>query len=362
MKTPSLKLSVLLAALLALLVAVPADAKRRDFVGLSSEDTRGASAAYRAKSFAAQRAAGVQLIRQNFDWASFERSPGKYTWVEYDPYVAAAARAGLRLLPVLYHPPAFRSSAPAAGAERGEYPPRSYEAMGAFAATLVKRYGPNGSFWRAHPSVPYRPIRAWQVWNEPSLSFYWQPGPNPAAYARLLRVVGRWIKAADPRAEVVTAGIPYTQIRSAVPLPRFLRQFYRAGAKGSFNTLAINAYSKDKGELRRTLRKVRRVLRRAGDRRRKIWITELGWATAGPKHRLVVGSAQGRRIRSTFRWIKRNRKRYRIRGIVYFQWRDQKPYPPAFKDMWGLHTGLVDRNGNPKPGLTSFRRGARSLR
>ena len=363
MTAPSALLRILLVALLAALVAPgPAAAKRKDFVGLSSEDTRAGSGSYRAKAFAAQRAAGVQLIRQNFDWASVERSPGRYTFVEYDPYVAAAARSKLRLLPVLYHPPSFRSSAPRSGAQRGEYPPRNYDSMGVFAATLVRRYGPKGSFWRAHPELPYRPIRAWQVWNEPSLRFYWRPRPNAVEYVRLLRVVGRWIKAADRRAEIVTAGIPYTQMRSAVPLGRFLKRMYRAGAKGSFKTLAINAYSKNKRELRRTLRRVRRIMRRNGDRRRRIWITELGWATAGPKHRLVVGSAQGRRIRSTFRWIKRNRKRYRIRGIVYYQWRDQRPYPPAFKDMWGLHTGLVNVKGRPKPGLRSFRRMARRLR
>jgi polysaccharide biosynthesis protein PslG len=354
-------LVVALVALVGAVFALPASAKRRDFVGLSTAELFHYSAAARARTLGAQRAAGVQLLRQDFDWSAIEISPGRYNWAEYDPYMASVAQAGLRVLPVLSHAPSFRSTAPRSGASRGQYPPSNFHTLAFFAAVLVRRYGSNGSFWRAHPSLPYRPIRSWQVWNEPSLSQYWQPGPDPAAYARLLNVVRAGIKGADPRAEVVTAGIPYTQIRSAVPLTRFLRQLYSAGGGSGFNTLAINAYSRNAGELKRTLRKVRRVMRRYGDGRKKVWITEIGWATAGPRHRLVVGAAQGRRIRSSFRWIKRNRKRMRIRGLVYYQWRDSRPYPPTYKDMWGLHTGLVDPNGAAKPGLASFSRAAYSL-
>jgi hypothetical protein len=103
-------------------------------------------------------------------------------------------------------------------------------------------------------------------------------------------------------------------------------------------------------------------MRRHHDRRSKIWITELGWATSGPKHRFNVGFArQGSRIQSTFQWIAQHRAAYNIRGLVYFQWRDQKPYPPAYKDMWGLHTGLLDLDGVAKPGLSAFSQAAHGL-
>ena len=38
---------------------------------------------------------------------------------------------------------------------------------------LQKRYGPRGSWWQDHPDVPKRPIRTWQIWNEPHLRFQW---------------------------------------------------------------------------------------------------------------------------------------------------------------------------------------------
>ena len=356
-------LTATLAAMAALVAAAPAHGDWRDFLGLSSEDSFHGTTSYRSRTFAQERAAGVELIRQNFDWAAIERSPGRYWFVEYDRFVAAAARRRLRLLPVLYHPPQFRSSAPAYGAERGEYPPNDFAAMGAFAAALVRRYGPRGSFWREHPMLPKVPIRAWQVWNEPSLPVYWRPRPSARDYVRLLRAVYGAVKRADRRAEVVTAGLPNSKLSDAVPLERFLRSMYRARARGAFSTLAVNSYARDTRELSGIVRRLRRIMRRHGDRRKRIWITELGWATGGPRHRFNVGqAAQARRIRSTFRWIRNHRRALRLRGVVYFQWRDQPPYPPIYNDMWGLHTGLLDMAGRPKPALDAFRRAAASLR
>jgi hypothetical protein len=43
-----------------------------------------------------------------------------------------------------------------------------------------------------------------------------------------------------------------------------------------------------------------------------------------------------------------------LRGVVYYTWRDQDP-ATATRDYWGLHTGLLDAAGNPKPGYYAFR-------
>src|SRR5436190_6643418 len=354
---------LLVALFVALAAAVPANAARRDFAGISSDDTFHGSSAYRNAAFTRQRAAGVQLIRINWDWAAIERSPGRYSFGEYDSYVGAAAAHHLRLLPVLHDPPRFRSSAPRHGAQRGEYPPSNFGAMGAFAAACVRRYGPKGSFWRSHPGLPKVPIRAWQVWNEPSLPIYWRPRPSPSAYVHLLSAVRFGLRAADPHAEVVTAGVPPSKLRGAIRLTSFLKRMYRAGARRVFRTFALNSYARNTRELSRTIRAVRRIMRRYGDGRKKIWITELGWASSGPRHRFNVGRrGQARRIKSVLRWVRHRRRKLRLRGVVYFQWRDQRPYPPTYKDMWGLHTGLLDLGGNPKPALRTFTRYARRLR
>src|SRR5204862_1791434 len=108
---------LLVALVVALAAAAPASAARRDFVGISSDDTFHGSSSYRDHAFSRQRSVGVQLIRLNFDWAAIERSPGRYSFRDYDSYVGAAASHHLRILPVLHDPPRFRSSAPRHGAE-----------------------------------------------------------------------------------------------------------------------------------------------------------------------------------------------------------------------------------------------------
>ena len=84
-------------------------------------------------------------------------------------------------------------------------------------------------------------------------------------------------------------------------------------------------------------------------------ITELGWCDNGPRHRFCVGSAkQAKLTRNSIALIKRNRKRLKLRGFVFYSWRDGAPYAPNYQDQWGLHTGLVDLNGKPKPALLHF--------
>ena len=357
-RTPAALIAVLS---MGLVFAFAAEARvPRDFVGVSSEDVFAHGGAYRNATLGAQAALGIGTIRQNFDWARIERAPGRYDFSAYDGFVAAAAGHGIRVLPILFNPPPFHAGLPVS---RPTYPPKSNESMAGFAVALVNRYGPGGSLWRELPGVPKLPIRSWQIWNEPLLPVYWGNRPNAKAYVRMLRVVGRAIKRADRRAEIVTAGLPPSKLAGAIRLERFIKQIYKARGKRYFDTLAINSYARNRRELATLLRSVRRIMRRAHDRKAKLWITELGWGDSGPRHRFVVGAlGQAHRISSCLSTIRKLRRRLRLRGVVYFSWRDARPYPPEYKDMWGLHTGLLDINGRPKPAFGALKAAVARLR
>jgi hypothetical protein len=350
----------LLAAAACLVAASPAAARvPSGFVGVTSDDVFAGADDYRTANLSNQAAIGVQTIRQTFDWSTIERQPGAYDLSYHDRYVAKAAAHGIRILPVLFNPPNFRGPS----RKRATCAPRSNSDFARFAQVLVRRYGPNGSLWRERPDVPRKPIEAWQIWNEPNLRQYWCGRPNAKRYVAMQRVVGRAIKQVDRRAQILTAGLPASRISGAIPLERYLRSMYRAGARRTFDSLAINPYAKDHRQMRKLLRSIRRLMNRNGDRRGTIWITELGWGDKGPKSRFIVGSSgQAKRIRKSFDVIRRDRRRLRLRGVVYYSWRDSQPYPPQYKNLWGLHTGLLRLNGEFKPAYHAFKNAVGRLR
>jgi hypothetical protein len=287
-----------------------------------------------------------------FWWSLIEPQPGRYDFRLYDGYMTAAAKANLSVLPILFDPPAFRSARPASGARRGTYPPANYSDFAYFAARLVRRYGPGGEFWQQHPELPQLPIRSWQVWNEPNIPVYWPSGPNPAQYAAMLRAVSGGIKAVDPGAKVVTAGLNESEL--GIKLVPFLRGMYRAGAKGSFDVLALHPYAPGSDLVLAQLTRAVRELRRNRDSARTL-VTELGWATGSPSRRALVVSEPGQAslIRRTITELARFRGRLRLDGVFYFNWRDTSP-PPGSGDHWGLHTGLFREDGSAKPALQAL--------
>jgi hypothetical protein len=332
----------------------------KGFVGLTSEDVFARGGEYRQSNLSRQAGAGVRLLRQTFDWSTIETARGRYSLSYYDEYVAAAADHGIRILPVLFKPPDFHLGRTAG---RAACPPRSNASFAAFARVLVRRYGPKGTLWRERPNVRKLPITAWQIWNEPNLGIYWCGKANAKRYVAMLRTVGKAIKKVHRRAEIVTAGLPNSKLSSAVPLTRFIAQMYRAGARRAFDSLAINSYAKDQRELGGLLTSIRRLMNRRGDRGGRIWITEIGWGDEGLRHRFIVGArGQASRITKSFAVIKRQRRRLRLRGVVYFSWRDSEPYAPLYRNLWGLHTGLLDNDGTPKRAFFAFERAVRRLR
>ena len=355
--TPILRRAIVLGLVGVSVAAPPAAAAPKDFVGIASSETFGRDGSFRATNLNGIRNAGVGLIRQNFDWAFTEPSPGTYDFTYLDEYVADTAARGLRLMPVLTNAPSFYARE---GSGRGAARPKDTATMADWAQALVRRYGPDGTLWDDRPSLRYQPITVWQVWNEPSLDVYWGPRANAREYASMLKTVGRAITEIDSGAEIVTAGLPPSKLSGAVPLNRYLKQLYAAGAAREFDTLAINAYARDAGELTKLLRSVRKLMNARGDRSGKIWITELGWGDKGLRHRFIVGAkGQARRITESFAVVRRLRARLKLRGLVYFSWRDSKPYPPLYQNLWGLHTGLLNENGARKPAYRAFVKAAR---
>ncbi len=108
----------------------------------------------------------------------------------------------------------------------------------------------------------------------------WEPRPDPAAYAHLLRAASRAIKRVDRHAFVVTAGMPFLDRQLETS---FLSKMFRAGARGTFDALAIHPYAGSVAGAIHKLQVARDVMGRFGAGRKPLWVTEVAWAGGGAR-------------------------------------------------------------------------------
>jgi polysaccharide biosynthesis protein PslG len=302
-----------------------------DFVGIYADDVYFGDAAYRRKAFAEQHDNGVELIRQPFLQSDFAKDPRRF-----DDFVGAAADAGIRVLPVLL----------GAQSKGGMKPPSDPARFAGWAALVVQRYGPDGTFWKGRARK--LPITSWQIWNEPNISAWWAPKPDAAAYADLLNQTGAAIHKVDPDAEVVAAGLPTSHL--GIAAPDFLASAIKAGAK--FDTAAVHPYAATPDAVIERVKEIERVV--SG---KKVWVTEVGWGTGGkPGPLTVTPEQQAAYVKDTLTGL----RDLGVRGAVIFQWRDPKPFPGR-REIWPYFAGLHDAGGTAKPSLTAFREASGAL-
>ena len=349
-----LLLSVLLtAALVAALSATETRAAPRVPAGFFGVHVR----SLQGGDYGAMRRAGVGLVRTGFSYSVVRPQPlSGYDWSTFDAYVAGTAEQGIDLLPVVYGTPPWM---PFVGGVSILAEPLASEWQ-RYLTALVDRYGSGGKFWTLHPEVPYHPVRYWQIWNEPNSFVNWSE-PSPRQYGELLARSAATIHAADPTARVVSAGVvaqPLDDITE--PGADYLRRMFRSPAAASAaDVIALHPYTKGPGSMTKLIRQTRKTMTRAGLGRTPIWITEVGWASGGPASPFTVDSqGQAERIRAALEIFHRRRKELGLQGVIYFNWRDAPVYAGG-QDFFGLHTGLLDINGRPKPALDAYRSVAR---
>lgn len=343
--------------------STPAAPQTARYYGMVASEVLPLARAEQEAALRQQAESGVGLLRQTFQWNEIEPSKGRWAFGMHDQLMESAAKAGIELLPIVFNVRPDQKAAPKRGVEitpTTTMPPKDPAAFAAYATALVERYGRGGTFWKERPELPERPPTAWQVWNEPNLKAYWGGRPNDKEYAELLRVTAAAIRKADPQAEVVTGGIP--ESRLGIPLSDYVSLLVRAGAKGSFDTLAIHPYSENVDGAMVAASDARRILDEAGLQDVNLWITEIGWATGSVGSDFTVSEAeQGELIAELLQRTANVAGELKLRGVVYYGWRDVDPYPGG-KDFWGLHTGLLRKSGEPKPSLAAYRDAVGALR
>ena len=296
-----------LAALgIVLISASQANAAPRSFYGVITANDPDSS------EIARMGTGNVGTLRINFVWGAVQPSAGStYDWGHYDAIIGAAAQQGIKVLPTVY-------SSPAWAAAKANYPPSNdhLNDFRTFVQAAAQRYGANGTFWADHPSTPKLPISDWQLWNEVNSPSFWYPRPSAKRYVGLLRVFHDGIKAGDPSAHIVLAGLFRTpRIKHGINIDRYLPAIYKRKAKGLFDAVAVHPYATTPRDALNAVKETRKIMNRFKDRRTRIWITEIGWATGGSPTPLTVSpQKQATYLRQSYRLMAANRDGFESPG------------------------------------------------
>jgi hypothetical protein len=348
-------------AALAVLLCLPAAASARvprDFFGIMANGALDAPGVSLGAENRRMREAGIGSERFEIPWDLVEPERGRFVFGPTDRMVLSAARSRLDVLGLVVRSPAWAAADPSTPFS----PPRRAADYAAFLRALVARYGPKGSLWGAHPSVPRRPVRAWQIWNEPNLVSYWSRQPFMRGYATLLDIAYAAVKRADPGATVVMAGLANF---SWVDLRRL---FDKGGQPLRFDVAAVHPFSGRPVYSVKIVRLNRQVLNRHRARRKPIWLTELTWSSA-LEHKRQRGktwetdeAGQAQRLTTAYELYARARRTLRLGRIYWYTWVTLDRDSPNSFDFSGLRTLRPDGRVVDKPAMRALRAVIRKLR
>jgi hypothetical protein len=177
-------------------------------------------------------ALGADTSRVGLRWDYVEPVRGRFDWSFYDALIAAMSAQGVRPMLTIDGSPCWARPGSQCVPDSHHPPYVKYlRGYSRFVAAAVRRY----------PDVI-----GVEIWNEPNLSEYWWPHPQPKLYARMLKLSFRAVKSVNPRIPVVFAGLvpqfgrdPSGQRMDATV---FQRRAYKAGAGRWTDAFAVHPY------------------------------------------------------------------------------------------------------------------------
>lgn len=322
----------------------------------------------RALAFKEARRAGARLVRITLDWslvapAGPVKPPGfdapdpadpGYSWGYVEDAVRDAARQRLRIVLVVVRAPAWAEGpGRPAGAPPGSWLPDPTE-LGAFVRAAARRFSgffpdpktPGDGLTEPGGSLPR--VRFWQIWDHPNGAATLQPVDAAIEhYRRMLESASTAVK----RVEQDNAVVAGATLRVG-PIPALV--FWRALLSGP-TRFDVAAYSGVSGRSHRLgdlpqLRTLRRLL----ERRRPVWLTDVGWGTPPQDPRGVTPDRQARLLTEALFLA----DRAGVEVVVWNGLQDRTSHLPGFPSIAsGLFFNLADdlARDPAKPALGAYR-------
>ena len=294
---------------------------------------------------------GADWMREDLFWPAIEPSRGRRNWSAYDNRFLIAARRGIHLLPLIEGIPTWSSGSTTTWAM-----PSDPFAYAAFTGQVATRYGPGGTLWRAHPKLSqYAPVY-FEIWNEPWYSYFSEP-VSPARYARLFKAAASAGRKANPKARfIITADWQYStdekswhnwvdDMYAAVP---HLNSYFDAYSTHPYGNGSVDNWTPGNGDAfeTRRLEVIHHLFVTHGARKKKMWVTEVGWSTCSSSTSECYSETEQAANYARFDQLARTRWSSFLSAVFYYALTDQGGSDRTNKELW---FGVIRANGSHKP-------------
>ncbi len=231
---------------------------------------------------------GMKWVKQTINWRDFEPAQGQIDFGTLDTIVNSLHDAGLNILFTVTAAPVWARTTTD---ENG--PPDNVADYATFVTALAQRY--TGK------------VQAYEIWSEPNLRREWNSKVHPlgvTSYMELLNAAYTAIKAVDPSAVVISAGLAPTGFNDKVNAAddrQFLKDLYTSGLAKVSDAVGAHPlgwanppdseccvapvgvethYESPSFFFRNTLADYRQIMIASGDSSTPIWVTKFGWGTS----------------------------------------------------------------------------------
>lgn len=226
---------------------------------------------------------GFNTIKQGFAWSDLETVPNEWDFTQADRIMNEAESRNLKVIARLGQVPMWALTSDQQSNESIDTPPNDLSLWANYCMTLATRYKGR--------------IVGYQVWNEPNLSREWgNQRPDAAVYTALLKACSEVIRAIDPAAKIISAGLAPTGTNddTATPDDVYLNAMYDAGFQQYVDAVGVHApgfsapsYGPDDAEREgrgrwasfRRPEDLRKIMVARGDAARQMAILEMGYTT-----------------------------------------------------------------------------------
>ena len=193
----------------------------------------------------------------------------------------------------------------------------------------------------------------WEIWNEPNISVFWEPKPDPDALTDVVKAGYVAAKRGDPECTVITPGLAGPGHRKEAAFA-YLDRLFELGGADYCDAVSIHPYRQSTPEASDLEGDLRRIVDKAEQcsARRRLWYTENCWTT-----QIGGGSSERRQALMLPRGYVLSLGTGLVERLIWFRLHD-----PGIDRFYTEHNyGMCHHDLTPKPAYFAHMTVARLL-